>query len=67
MPCLERLDLSGNEGGGAVQLVSSLHSSKLRELRMDGTGISDPDFDCLARYIHSTTSLKELRIGWNEI
>ena len=70
MPCLERLELTGNEGigcGGAVQLVSSLHSSKLRELMMDGTDISDPDFDCLARYIHSTTSLEELRIGGNEI
>ena len=70
MPCLESLHLSGNEGigcGGAVQLVSSLHSSKLRVLRMDRTGISDPDFDCLARYIHSTTSLEELGIGGNEI
>ena len=70
MPCLERLDLSGNQGigcGGAVQLVSSLHSSKLRVLSMYGTGISDPDFDCLARYIHSTTSLEELEIGGNEI
>ena len=71
MPCLESLDLSGNLGigcGGAVQLVSSLHSSKLRVLRMDGTGISDPDFDCLARYyIHSTTSLEVLGIGWNKI
>ena len=70
MPCLERLDLSWNEGigcGGAVQLVSSLHSSKLRELRMYGTGISDPDFDCLARYILSTTSLEQLWIGRNEI
>ena len=70
MPCLERLDLNWNEGigcGGAVQLVSSLHSSKLRELGMYRTGISDPDFDCLARYIHSTTSLEELRIGRNEI
>ena len=70
MPCLVRLDLSWNQGigcGGAVQLVSSLHSSKLRVLRMAGTGISDPDFDCLARYIHSTTSLEELRIGENEI
>ena len=69
MPCLETLDLE-NQGigcGGAVQLVSSLHSSKLRELRMAGTGISDPDFDCLARYIHSTTSLEELGIGGNEI
>ena len=69
MPCLETLDLE-NQGigcGGAVQLVSSLHSSKLRELRMAGTGISDPDFDCLARYIHSTTSLKVLGIGENEI
>ena len=70
MPCLERLDLSWNEGigcGGAVQLVSSLHSSKLRVLRMYRTGISDPDFDCLARYIHSTTSLEVLGIGGNEI
>ena len=70
MPCLESLHLSWNEGigcGGAVQLVSSLHSSKLRELRMYRTGISDPDFDCLARYIHSTTSLEELGIGGNEI
>ena len=70
MPCLERLHLRGNKGigcGGAVQLVSSLHSSKLRELNMERTGISDPDFDCLARYIHSTTSLKVLVIGENEI
>ena len=70
MPCLERLDLRWNQGigcGGAVQLVSSLHSSKLRELVMYRTGISDPDFDCLARYIHSTTSLEELEIGENEI
>ena len=70
MPCLETLDLTDNQGigcGGAVQLVSSLHSSKLRKLRMDGTGISDPDFDCLARYIHSTTSLEVLGIGDNEI
>ena len=70
MPCLVRLDLSGNEGigcGGAVQLVSSLHSSKLRVLWMHRTGISDPDFDCLARYIHSTTSLEVLWIGGNEI
>ena len=70
MPCLERLDLNWNKGigcGGAVQLVSSLHSSKLRVLRMYRTGISDPDFDCLARYIHSTTSLEELGIGGNEI
>ena len=70
MPCLEKLNLNGNQGigcGGAVQLVSSLHSSKLRILRMERTGISDPDFDCLARYIHSTTSLEVLRIGENEI
>ena len=70
MPCLEELDLWGNLGigcGGAVQLVSSLHSSKLRELMLYRTGISDPDFDCLARYIHSTTSLEDLGIGWNEI
>ena len=70
MPCLEKLDLSWNQGigcGGAVQLVSSLHSSKLRELLMHRTGISDPDFDCLARYIDSTTSLEVLGIGGNEI
>ena len=47
--------------------MSSLHSSKLRELNMTGTGISDPDFECLASYIHSTTSLEELWIGDNEI
>ena len=70
MPYLVELVLSRNQSigcGGAVQLVSSLHSSKLRELRMYGTGISDPDCDCLARYIHSTTSLEELGIGGNEI
>ncbi|CAI8056954.1 Leucine-rich repeat-containing protein 74B [Geodia barretti] len=70
MPCLEKLDLSLNPGigcGGAVQLVSSLHSSKLRKLDMTGTGISDPDFQCLSSYIHSTTSLEELWIGENEI
>ena len=66
MPCLEKLDLSHNPGigcGGAVQLVSSLHSSKLRELHMTGTGIGDPDFQCLSSYIRSTTSLEELWIG----
>ena len=70
MPCLERLDLGRNPligCGGAVQLVSSLHSSKLRELSMSGTGISDPDFECIASYIHSTTSLESLDIGWNDI
>ena len=70
MPCLEKFRLSDNSGigcGGAVQLMSSLHSSKLRELDMTGIGISDPDFECLASYIHSTTSLEELRIGRNKI
>ena len=70
MPCLERLDLTRNSligCGGAVQLVSSLHSSKLRELSMSGTGISDPDFECIASYIHSTTSLESLNIGENDI
>ena len=67
MPCLERLDLSANPligCGGAVQLVSSLHSSKLRELDMSKTGISDDDF---SSYIHSTTSLELLDIGENDI
>ena len=66
MPCLERLDLIGNTligCGGAVQLVSSLHSSKLRELDMSNTDISDADYECIASYIHSTTSLESLRIG----
>ena len=70
MPCLETLNLSGNSRigcGGAVQLVSSLHSSKLKDLNMSGTGISDPDFECLASYIHSTTSLQKLSIGMNDI
>ena len=70
MPSLETLGLSGNSdigSGGAVQLMSSLDWSKLREMDMFGTGISDPDFECLARFIHSTTSLEVLRIGRNEI
>ena len=70
MPCLKTLNLSRNSRigcGGAVKLVSYLHSSKLRELRMSGTGISDPDFECLASYIHSTSSLQKLSIGWNDI
>ena len=70
MPCLETLYLSRNSRigcGGAVQLVSSLHSSKLRKLNMSGTGISDPDFECLASYINSTTNLQELSIGRNDI
>ena len=70
MPCLERLYLGGNSligCGGAVQLVSSLHSSKLRELDMYKTGISDADFECIASYIHSTTSLESLTIGGNDI
>ena len=70
MPCLETLSLRSNSRigcGGAVQLVSSLHSSKLRELYMSETGISDPDFECLASYIHSTTSLQELSIERNDI
>ena len=70
MPCLETLSLWRNSHigcGGAVQLVSSLHNSKLRELNMRQTGISDPDFECLASYIHSTTSLQRLSIGGNDI
>ena len=70
MPCLETLDLSLNPligCGGAVQLVSSLHSSKLRVLNMSRTGISDPDFECIASYIHSTTSLESLDIAGNDI
>ena len=70
MPCLETLDLSNNSHigcGGAVQLLSSLHLNKLRKLCMNETGINDPDFECLARYIHSTTSLQELIIGRNDI
>ena len=70
MPCLEKLDLNSNSSigcGGAVQLVSSLHSSRLRVLDMYSTGISDPDFECLTSYIHSTTSLEELWIGENKI
>ena len=70
MPCLEKLNLSKNSHigcGGAVQLLSSLHSNKLRELDMSGTGINDPDFKCLASYIHSTTSLQELNIRGNDI
>ena len=70
MPSLETLNLSGNPdigSGGAVQLMSSLDWPKLRELDMTGTGISDPDFECLARYIHSTTSLEKLSIGENKI
>ena len=70
MPCLETLILGGNPligCGGAVQLVSSLHSSKLRLLYMSRTGISDPDFECIASYIHSTTSLVRLDIDGNDI
>ena len=70
MPCLETLSLRDNPligCGGAVQLVSCLHSNKLRRLYMSRTGISDPDFECLASYIHSTTSMWWLRIGWNDI
>ena len=70
MPCLKTLDLCDNPRigcGGAVQLVSSLHSSKLKDLNMSGTGISDPDFECLASYIHSTTSLQKLSIKRNDI
>ena len=70
MPCLETLGLTGNSHigcGGAVQLLSSLHSNKLRKLYMSRTGINDPDFKCLASYIHSTTSLQELNIRENDI
>ena len=70
MPCLETLTLRYNSligCGGAVQLVSCLHSSKLIVLDMTSTGISDPDFECLASYIHSTTSLQWLMIGGNDI
>ena len=70
MPCLETLNLSYNPHigcGDAVQLLSSLHSSKLRELDMYETGINDPDFECLSSYIHSTTSLHELIVGRNDI
>ena len=70
MPCLEKLDLRENARigcGGAVQLVSFLHSSKLAQLYMSLTGIGDPDFECLVSYIRSTTSLRRLGIGRNNI
>ena len=70
MPFLEKLHLSYNSGigcGGAVLLISSLHTRKLRDLDMTRTGISDPDFECLASYIHSTTSLENLKIGEKEM
>ena len=70
MPCLETLGLSTNPligCGDTVQLVSSLHSSKLRELDISNNGISDADYECIASYIHSTTSLEWLNIGGNEI
>ena len=70
MSCLGKLNLSDNSDigcGGALQLMSSLHRSKLRELRMTKTGISDPDFECLASYIHTTTSLEWLVVGEKKI
>ena len=71
MSCLETLNLGRNlfGSGGAVQLVSSLrlHRSKLRELHMYITGISDPDFECIANYIRSSTSLERLYIGGNDM
>ena len=71
MPCLEELNLGFNSGigcGGAVQLVSSLqYCSKLRKLDMYRTGISDPDFQCLATYVSSTTNLEVLEIGGNAV
>ena len=65
MPCLETLDVSVNPlgCGGAVPLVSSLHSTRLTKLDLHRTAISDPDFKCIANYIHSTTSLEKLDIG----
>ena len=68
--CLETLILRLNSSigrEGAVQLLSSLHRNKLRELDMTKIGISDPDFECIASLIHSTTSLEELMIGKNGI
>ena len=70
MPSLERLRLRRNSdigSGGAVQLMSSLDWSKLRKIDVASTGISDPDIECLAKYIHSTTSLEKLSIGDNDI
>ena len=70
MPCLETLYLGRNSligCGGAVQLVSSLHSCKLIKLDMSHTGISDPDFESIASYIRTTTSLESLDIGENDI
>ena len=51
MPHLRTIYLSWNPdigNGGAVQLVSSLHSSQLRKLDLVGTGIVYPDFESLA-------------------
>ena len=70
MPCLETLYLGHNRligSGGSVQLVSSLHSSKLKGLHIYDTGISDPDFESIASYIHSTESLDRLYIGFNHM
>ena len=70
MPCLEKLDLSDNTSigcGGAVQLVSSLHTTKLNKLDLTRTGTSDPDFVGVANYIESTEYLEELKMRENKI
>ena len=70
MPNLAKLNLRDNMGiaqGGAVQLMLSLYKTKLRELGMTRTGISDPDLEKLAGYVKFTKSLEELRFGENKL
>ena len=69
MPCLEVLYLGGNSlgCGGAVQLVSALHNTKLKSLHIYCTDIGDPDFEWIASYIRSTTTLNRVYIGGNDM
>ena len=68
MPTLEDLNLDYNLAigkGGAVSLIKSLYTSKVKTLRLSGTGIGEEDCECLSELAKS--NFEHLDVGGNKL
>ena len=66
--CMKQLSLSGNDGIGAVELLSVVAAfSCLTTLNLDETNIGLEDCQVFVRIMSSHTQLKELNIGYNSL
>ena len=69
MSWLEELWLSDNPigSGGAVEVIKALSGSGVKELRLDNSGIGEPDCETLCELLKSTHSLQCLYIQHNNL